>query len=141
MRNLGSSNSTTNNGMMSKVWTDGDTVIWFSRKHRGKRRKLLVTSNFFFPHNVFKRCLLLMRQNEYLWRKGVNSLPNDKILDWSKLIADDKINVTKKFKFVLGRVENVAGKQENAGNQHFFLFPQCFQRASFTGSLKVGIVW
>ena len=26
------------------------------------------------------------------------------------------------------------------GYQHFFLFPQCFQKASFTGSLKVGIV-
>ena len=26
-----------------------------------------------FPlyHNVFKRCLLLMRQNEYLWSKGL----------------------------------------------------------------------
>ena len=25
--------------------------------------------NFFFSHNVFKSCLLLMRQNEYLWSK------------------------------------------------------------------------
>ena len=24
-------------------------------------------------------------------------------------------------------VENIAGKGENAGNQHFLLFPQCFQ--------------
>ena len=29
------------------------------------------------------------------------------------------------------------GKGENAGNQHFLLFPQCFQRASMSGSLKV----
>ena len=31
-----------------------------------------------------------------------NSLPNDKILDWSKLkaVADDKINATEIFKFV-----------------------------------------
>ena len=38
-----------------------------------------------------------------------NSLPNDKFLDWSKLkaLADDKINVTKKLKFILGRVENI----------------------------------
>ena len=49
-----------------------------------------------------------------------NSLPNDKLLDWSKLkaIADVKINVTEKLKFVLGRVENT-GKGENAGHQHF----------------------
>ena len=75
-----------------------------------------------------------------LW---INSLPNDKILDWSKLkaLADGKINVTEKLKFVLRRVENIVGKGENAGYQHFLLFPQCFQKASFQGSLKVGIVW
>ena len=38
------------------------------------------------------------------------------------------------------RVENIVGKGENAGNQHFLLFPQCFQKASFLGLLKVGIV-
>ena len=26
--------------------------------------------------------------------------------------------------------------RENAGYQHFLLFPQCFQKASFAGSLK-----
>ena len=62
-------------------------------------------------------------------------------LDWSKLkaFADDKINVTKEFKFVVGREENV-GNGENAGYQHFLLFSQCFQKASFTEVLKVGIV-
>ena len=54
-----------------------------------------------------------------------NSLPNDKILDWSNLkaFAGDKINVTENLKFVLGRTENIMGKGENAGNQHFLLFP------------------
>ena len=33
------------------------------------------------------------------------------------------------------------GKVENAGYHHFLLFPSCFQKASFPGSLKVGIVW
>ena len=71
-----------------------------------------------------------------------NPLPNDKYLDWSKLeaFADDKINVTLKQKFFLGLVENIVGKGENAGYQHFLLFPQCFQKVSFSGSLKVGIV-
>ena len=66
-----------------------------------------------------------------------------KILDWSKLktSANDKIKVTKKLKFGLGRVENTVGKGENAGHQHFLLFQQCFQKASFSESLKVGIVW
>ena len=39
--------------------------------------------------------------------------------------------VTKEMKFVLGREENIVRK-ENAGNQHFLLFPQCFQKVSFT---------
>ena len=57
-----------------------------------------------------------------------NSLPNDSILDWSKLkaLADDKIIVTEKLKFVFGRVENVVEKGENAGYQNVLLFPQCF---------------
>ena len=38
-------------------------------------------------------------------------------------------------------VENIVGKGENAGYQHFLLFPHCFQKASVPGSLKVGIVW
>ena len=72
-----------------------------------------------------------------------NPLPNDKIFHWSKLkaFADDKINVTEILKFVLETVENIVGKGENAGYQHFLLLLQCFQKASNTGSLKVGIVW
>ena len=34
------------------------------------------------------------------------------------------------------RVENTVGKGENAGNQHFLLFPQCFPKPSFLGSSK-----
>ena len=47
----------------------------------------------------------------------VNSLSNDKILDESKFkaSADDNTIVTQKLKYVLGRVENIMGKEENAG--------------------------
>ena len=47
------------------------------------------------------------------------------------------------MKFGLGRVENipVVGKGENAGNLHFLLFSQCFQKASFLRWLKAGIEW
>ena len=38
------------------------------------------------------------------------------------------------------RVENIVGKGENAGYQRFLLFPQCFQKPSVLGSLKVVIV-
>ena len=36
------------------------------------------------------------------------------------------------------RIENAMGKGENAGYQHFLLFPQCFPKSSALGSLKVG---
>ena len=73
----------------------------------------------------------------------INSLPKDKILKSSKFKthADNKINVTKILKFVLEMVENILGKGENAGNQHFLLFPKCFRKPPSSGSLKVGIVW
>ena len=39
----------------------------------------------------------------------INSIPNDKVLDWSKLkvFTNDKINVTEKLKSVFERVENI----------------------------------
>ena len=72
----------------------------------------------------------------------INSLPNNKFLDWSnfKAYADDKINVTETLKFVLGRVENIVEKGENAGYQHFLLFTHCFQKDPFSRLLKVHIV-
>ena len=59
-----------------------------------------------------------------------NSLPNDKILDWTKFkaFADDKWNAIEKLKLVLGWVENMVGKGENAGFQHFLLFNYVFKR-------------
>ena len=49
----------------------------------------------------------------------VNSLPNNKNLDRSKLkaFADDKNNVLRTMTFVFDTVENIVGKGENAGNQ------------------------
>ena len=55
-------------------------------------------------------------------------------------LANNKLNETEKLKIVLGRVENIVGKGENAGYQHFPLFPQCFQKASFSRLLIVEIV-
>ena len=69
---------------------------------------------------------------------SLNSLPNDKILDWSKLIAfaDNKTNVTEKLKFVLGRVENIVGKGENAGYQHLLPFSTMFSNGFFLKVVK-----
>ena len=72
-----------------------------------------------------------------------NPLPDDEILDLSKLkaFAEDKSNVTQNIQFVFERIENIVGKEENAGYQHFLLFPQCFQKAFYSRVSKVVIVW
>ena len=58
-----------------------------------------------------------------------------------KAFADSKFNFAKMLISLFDSVENIVGKGENAGYQHFLLFPQCFLKASFSGSLEVGIVW
>ena len=74
-----------------------------------------------------------------------NFLPDDKILDMSKLkvdlFADDKIDVAEKLKFVLGGLKTLWEKGDNDGYQHFLLFPQYFTKASFSMSSTVKIVW
>ena len=88
-------------------------------------------------------------ENKYLENKvvkgenAVNPSPDDKISDCSKLkaFADDKLNVTQNMKVVFHMIENIVGKEENAGYQHFLLFPQCFQKAFSSSASKVVIVW
>ena len=60
----------------------------------------------------------------------INPLPNDRFLDWSKFkaFADDILYyITTKIISVFYRVENIVGKRENAGHQHFLLFLHCFK--------------
>ena len=63
-------------------------------------------------------------------KSGFNSLPNVKVLDWSKLKAfpDNRPNVTQKLNFDFQMEENIVGKGENAGYQHFFLSHYVFKR-------------
>ena len=42
----------------------------------------------------------------------------------------------KKLISVLYRTENIVGKGENAGYQHFLLLPQCFQKNFFFKIVK-----
>ena len=99
---------------------------------------MLVTSIFFFSHNVFKRLISQGRQKSGLCGKELteiifNSSPNNKILDWTSLkaFADDISDVAKIMISLKDRVENIVGKGYNAGYQHFILFPQCFQKVFF----------
>ena len=61
---LDSSNSAANKDMMSKIWTYGDTIFYC-----GKSRNCSLQA---ISHDVFKSCLVLMHQNEYLLSKGLN---------------------------------------------------------------------
>ena len=73
----------------------------------------------------------------------INPLPNDKLLDVTKLKAfsDNKLDIVKMMISPFDQLESTVGKGENAGYQHFLLFLQCFPKPSPFGLLKVGIVW
>ena len=59
----------------------------------------------------------------------INPLPDDKILDWSKLkeLADDNFIFDINGRKFSKQVENTGEKGEIAHYEQFFLFPQCFQ--------------
>ena len=44
-----------------------------------------------------------------------------------------KLNIRLDLEFVFHRLENIVGIEENAGNQHFLLFPQCVQKTFSSG--------
>ena len=55
--------------------------------------------------------------------------------------ADNIINVAKMLISLYDKIGNTAGKGENAGYQHFLLFPQYFPKLSSQRLLKVRISW
>ena len=59
---------------------------------------------------------LVVRQKGF-YGSIINPLPNDKVLDLSKLnaFADDKINFVKMLIWVFDRAGNIVGTGENAG--------------------------
>ena len=94
------------------------------------------------PQCFQKACFPEASKGVIVW-EWVNSLPNNKIWGLTKLkvVADNKFKFAKMLISLFDRVENIVGKEENACYQHFLLFLYCFQKASFSGSVKVGIVW
>ena len=62
-----------------------------------------------------------------------SSLPNDKLIDWSKFKAFsfDNLSVVAKVKIVFDRVENIVRKTllvENTDNQHFSFSNNVFKQ-------------
>ena len=90
--------------------------------------------------SVFKRVENRVDKTE---ENAVNPLPDDKILNWSKLkqSADDNFEFDVNSRKFSKLVENTVGKGEIARYEQFLLFPQCFQKACFPGASKGVIVW
>ena len=72
----------------------------------------------------------------------LNPLPDDKILDWSKLkqIADDFLKCILNEKQVPYRVENIVRKGEIVCYKQFLLFSHCFPQLYIFSTSKCGIV-
>ena len=84
---------------------------------------MLVTSIFSLSHNVF------------------NPLPDNRILDWSKLkqFADNNFKFEENSRKFSKWVENTVGKGEITCYEQFLLFPQCFKRLAYQGRQKVSL--
>ena len=48
-----------------------------------------------------------------------------------KAFTDNKLNVTQNIRVVLHRIENIVGKEENAGYQHFLFSHNVFFKRRF----------
>ena len=93
---------------------------------------LLFSDTFNFGHSK----ILLLRRVKCgfyirICHQRVNPLPDDKILDRSKLkqSADDNFKFYENIMKFSEWVENTVGKREIARYEQFLLFPQCFQKA------------
>ena len=75
------------------------------------------------------------------WYCMVNPLPNNKILDITKLKALQMTNIPRMTSSHFDRVENTAGKGENAGRRKCWLptfspLPTVFSKALYLGVVK-----
>ena len=77
------------------------------------------TSLNFYPGMKSKNILTLCSN-----KRELHSLPNDKILDWSKFkaCADDKINLNENLKFVLWKVNKTLWEKEKMPVTSIFSF-------------------
>ena len=104
-------------------------VFLFDRieNHCGKMRNCWLAANISFSHYFHSGKAFFVRG---LCCKGFNPLPDDKILDQTKLkaFAGDKLNVTKIIISVFDRVENIVGKEEIAFTRNFSFSHNVFKR-------------
>ena len=53
------------------------------------------------------------------------------MIQTESILSGEKINVTDILKFVLEWVKNILGNGDNAGDQHFVLFPTMLSKGLF----------
>ena len=96
--------------------------------------------SFFIVSNLIT---IYLQQISFTEHTLINPLPDDKILDRSKLkqSADDNFEFDENSRKFSKRLENTVGKGEIDRHEQFLLFPQCFQKAGFRGASKGVIVW
>ena len=87
---------------------------------------ILVTSIFSYFHNVF----FFPIQRIYFHHQSINYLTFSKQQNFTpnqiESICRGQNKCVSKQEFCFGRIENIVGKLENAGYQHFLLFPTMF---------------
>ena len=105
-------------------------MVESSLKGLWEKEKFLIMSTFSFSHSVLKRLVLQTHEKQGLFGKGL------------KEFAYDKLRCDSKVEICVGKGKKHCGnRRKNAGNQHFFPLPQCFQKAYYTGLLKVVIMF
>ena len=99
---------------MEESYPDGYKILW-------EKEKSLVTSNFSFSHSVFKRFVSRRRQKVSLCGNGLSEVQEIPV-SFELFTTQSRLSTTlRKRPF-----ENIVGRGEKAGNQHFLLFAQCF---------------
>ena len=74
----------------------------------------------------------------FVKRDKHNTLPKDKILDWSKFkaFADNKIITTQKFEICIWKSRKHCGKRRKCWLPAFSPFPTMFSKAFFSRGVK-----
>ena len=114
---LGSSNSAVNKDMIAKIWTNGDTVIWLSRKHCGKRRNCSLWEISPFP-TMFSKASCC-----WCVKTGISG------------VVDNNFKLDENGRKFFKQVENTVGKGEIARYEQFLIFP-VFSKDLYCGCIK-----
>ena len=109
-----------------------EIIIWKGKKHVGKRRKCWLPA--FSPFS-------LMFSKEFFFKviKSQELTPNQTTKFWTLYRVESICRQQIKMTILSDRVENISGKEENAGNLHDILSPQFSQSFLLKGHSKSGL--